>query len=145
MATRNEIFPSKYLKACDVGGKPAVIDIEVAMTETLGSGSDAKQKTVLYFRGKLKPLVLNMTNWDAVADIAGGDTDDWSGHTIEVYPTTTTLKGQTVDCVRVRRPRRAPKQTSSQQPLAAPAKPKPAEGNDDMDDDIPSEGGESLR
>ena len=49
MAKRNEIFPSKYLKASDLAGKPLVVEIERAPTETLGSGTDAEQKTVLFF------------------------------------------------------------------------------------------------
>ena len=65
MAKRNEIFPSKYLKATDLAGKPLVVEIERAPTETLGSGNDAEEKTVLYFRDGAKPLPLNMTNWDS--------------------------------------------------------------------------------
>jgi hypothetical protein len=105
MATRDEIFPSRFLKAGDLNGKAVVVEIEAAPTELLGSGADAKTKTVLYFNGPLKPLVLNMTNWDSVAAIAGGDTDDWPGRKIELFPTSTTLKGQTVDCIRIRPPR----------------------------------------
>ena len=44
MAKRNEIFPSKYLKASDLAGKPLVVEIERAPTETLGSGNDAEAK-----------------------------------------------------------------------------------------------------
>jgi hypothetical protein len=105
MAKRNEIFPSKYLKVSDLAGKPLVVKIERAPTETLGSGNDAEQKTVLYFRGGTKPLPLNMTNWDSVAGIAGDDTDDWPGHLIELYPTTTTLRGSIVECIRIRAPK----------------------------------------
>ena len=94
MAKRNEIFPSKYLKASDLAGKPLVVEIERAPTETLGSGNDAEQKTVLHFRGGPKPLPLNMINWDSVAAIGGDDTDNWPGHRIELFPTTTTLKTQ---------------------------------------------------
>ena len=82
MAKRNEIFPSKYLKASDLAGKPLEVEIKDAPTETLGSGSDAETKTVLYFRNGVKPLPLNMTNWDAVAAIAGDDTNDWPGHRV---------------------------------------------------------------
>jgi hypothetical protein len=105
MAKRNDIFPSKYLKASDLAGKPRVVEIERAPTETLGSGSDAEEKTVLHFRGGTKPLPLNMTNWDTVATIGGDDTDGWSGHRIELYPTTTTLRGNTTDCIRIRAPK----------------------------------------
>jgi hypothetical protein len=105
MAKRNEIFPSKFLKASDLAGKPLTVEIERAPTETLGSGDDTDRKTVLYFRGGPKPLPLNMVNWDAVAAIAGDDSDDWPGHRIELYPTTTTLRGSTVDCIRIRAPK----------------------------------------
>jgi hypothetical protein len=129
MPKRNEIFPSKYLKASDLAGKPLVVEIERAPTETLGSGGDADKKTVLYFRNGVKPMPLNMTNWDAVAAIAGDDSNDWPGHRLELYPTTTELKGKVVDCIRTRAP-----QQKEQKPKAGPAVP-PADN--DMDDDIP--------
>jgi hypothetical protein len=53
-------------------------------------------------------MPLNMTNWDSVAAIAGDDTDDWPGHRVELYPTTTTLRGNTVECTRVRAPKVPP-------------------------------------
>jgi hypothetical protein len=129
MATRNEIFPSKYLKASDLAGKPLEVEIKDAPTETLGSGNDAETKTVLYFRNGVKPLPLNMTNWDAVATVGGGNTNDWPGHRVELYPTTTKLKTQIVDCIRIRPPRER-----EQKPKASPGVP-PAD--DDLDDDIP--------
>ncbi|WP_426614493.1 hypothetical protein [Bradyrhizobium sp. McL0616] len=129
MAKRKDIFPSKFLKANDLAGKPLVLEIVRSPTETLGSGADAEQKTVLYFRGSTKPLPLNMVNWDSVAAIAGDDTDDWRGHRIELYPTTTTLRGSTVDCIRIRPPR----QTERPQPQGK----SPGLANADMDDDIP--------
>ena len=130
MAKRNEVFPSKYMKASDLAGKPLIVEIESAPLETLGSGGNQTNKTVLYFRGGAKPLPLNMVNWGAVAEIAGDETDEWPGHRIELFPTTTEMKGKTVDCVRVR----APKQ--KEMPLAkAIGAARPAA--DDTDDDIP--------
>ena len=43
-----------------------------------------------------------MTNFDAVADICGADTDGWPGCQIELYPSKTQMGGKTVDCIRVR-------------------------------------------
>ena len=105
MPTRDEIFPSKYLKCADLKGKPSKEDIEASPVETL-KGTDGKEerKTVLYFQGKTKTLPLNMTNWDSVAAICGPDTDDWPGNTIELYPARTTMGGKTVDCIRIRAP-----------------------------------------
>ena len=49
--TRDEVFPSKYLKAADLKGKPHIVTIESAPYETLKS-LDGKetQKIVLYFK-----------------------------------------------------------------------------------------------
>jgi hypothetical protein len=125
----NEAFPSKFLRACDLNGKPVVIEIELAPMEILGSGNDAIQKIVLHFRGGLKPLPLNKTNAYAVAKIAGNDTDEWAGTRVELYPTVTEVKGESVDCIRIR----APRQTRPAQPHIATA---PAKSNG-MNDDIP--------
>ena len=133
MAKRKDIFPSKYLKADDLAGKPLVVEIKDAPTETLGSGNEAEKKTVLYFLNGVKPLPLNMTNWDAVAAIAGDDTDDWPGHRVELYPTTTELKGKVVACIRIR----APQQKGHKSKAVPEVPPKDDGKDDDMDDDIP--------
>jgi hypothetical protein len=123
---RHEAFPSKYLKAADLGGKSAIVKITAVTVETLKSPEGKEQnKTVLAFAGTTKLLPLNMTNWDGVANVAGDDTDDWVGKRIELYATTTALGGKVVDCVRVRKPS-APKQ-----PLLL------AVSDDDPDDALP--------
>jgi hypothetical protein len=131
MAKRDDLFPSKYLKAADLKGKPHVVEIEEAPIETFKNGSDEDRKVVLHFVGRTKPLPLNMTNFDSVADIAGDDTKDWPGHHIEVFPTTTEMKGRVVDCIRVRKP-----QQGRLIPPRAGAGPKPSP-NQDPDDVIP--------
>jgi hypothetical protein len=133
MPKRDDIFPSKYLKAADLNGKPVVVTIERAPLETLkGLDGGEQVKTVLYFKGTKKMLPLNLTNWDAVAEITGEeDTDMWPGHTVEVYPSTTTMGGKTVPCIRIR----APAQLALKS--AKPGSKKPPPDNSDMDDQIP--------
>src|SRR5262245_25232608 len=103
---RDDLFPSKYLKCADLKGKPRVVEIEQAPVETLKNQKGEEQrKVVLYFKGAKKALPLNLTNFDAVADIAGSDeTNDWLGTKIELYPTTTMMGGKITDCIRIRRP-----------------------------------------
>jgi hypothetical protein len=115
MPKRDDLFPSKYLKAADLKGKPHVLKIDEAPVEIFKNGG--------------KPLPLNMTNFDSVADIAGDDTEDWPGHSIEVFPSTTELRGKTVDCVRIRKP----PQGTLIPPRAGP-KPSPKQ---DLEDEIP--------
>ena len=129
--TREEVFPSKYLKAADLKGKPRIVTIESAPYETL-KGMDGKetQKIVTYFENVSKSLPLNATNFDAVCEATGfDDTEDWPGQRIELYPTKTTMGGKTVDCIRIRRPP-APRPAA-----AAPPSPSPPIG--DMNDEIP--------
>ena len=104
MAKRDDLFPSKYLKAADLKGRPLVVEIAEAPTEVFKAGDRNDRKTVLHFHGRVKPLPLNMTNWDAVADIAGDGTDHWPATKIDVFPTTTEMKGKIVDCIRIRQP-----------------------------------------
>lgn len=132
--TRDEIFPAKYLKASDLNGKPIAVTIENAPVETLKNAEGKEQtKVVLYFRGAKKALPLNVTNFDACADACGADTDDWPGHTIELYPAKTQMAGKTVDCIRIRPP--AQRTLPASKPKAsAVAQPALAE---EMNDDIP--------
>jgi hypothetical protein len=124
---RADVFPDKYLKAPDLKGKARVLEIDHALLETLKNiKGEEQQKIVLYFVGAKKALPLNMTNFDAVADICGDDTEFWPGQKIELYPTTTQMGGKTVDCVRIRRPRELP--------IAPPKRVKPEA---EFDDEIP--------
>lgn len=141
MAKRDDVFPSKYLKAVDLGGKPLTVTITSAPLEAL-KGAEGKEqlKTVLYLRGTKKLLPLNRTNWDAVSDIAGDDSDNWPGHQIELYPDKTPLRGDIVDCIRVRAPRQLdlPVQEKPAAKAKAKAKAKVPPPHDDMEgDEIP--------
>jgi hypothetical protein len=131
--TRDDIFPSKYLKAADLKGNPHVVTIERAPFETLKSlDGQETQKIVLYFAKATKSLPLNLTNFDSVCDATGQfDTEDWLGQQIDVYPSRTLMGGKTVDCIRIRAP-------SASRPAAAAAPPPPPPlATADMDDEIP--------
>ena len=129
--TRDEVFPSRYLKASDLQGKAYVVTIERAPYEPL-KGLDGKevQKIVLHFRNAEKTLPLNVTNFDAVCDATGcSDTEDWPGQRIELYPTKTTMGGKTTDCIRIRPP-------SASRPTAVVVPPPPVQ-TDEGSDEIP--------
>ncbi len=117
-------FPSPYLKASDLNGKPWDVKIRTVGMEELGQGSDKQSKPVLYIDGAQKGLALNKTNAITIVNSYGDDTGDWTGKDIQVVPATTEFKGDTVDCIRVRIP-------PETQPDAAPM----ADG--EIDDEIP--------
>jgi len=129
--TRDEVFPSKYLKAADLKGKAYVATIECAPYETLKNlDGKEEQKIVLHFKNSEKTLPLNVTNFDAVCDATGcPDTEDWPGQRIELYPTQTTMGGKVVDCIRIRCP--------TSRPTAAAVLPPPPPPADEVSDEIP--------
>lgn len=97
----NDAFPSKTLKASDLDGNQVTVTIARVEIEKMGSD----QKPVVYFKGKDKGLVLNKTNSKRIVEITGSaETDDWKGHAIILYPTETEFQGETVDCIRIKKP-----------------------------------------
>jgi hypothetical protein len=122
MATLDEAFPSKYLKASDLNGEELTVKIIKSQLETLKT-LDGRENTkvVLYFHKQQKSLPLNRTNFESVQDVTGeNDSDDFPGHDVTLYPTTTTMGGKVMDCIRVKSPEQGPL-------LAKPAKKKPAQ------------------
>lgn len=131
---KSEAFPSKYLKAEDLRGKPVVVTITKTTFELLKSPDGKEQhKTVLHFNGAKKTLPLNLTNWDSCAAICGDDSDDWPGNKIEIYPAKTQMGGKMVDCVRIRPP--AQRELLRQNTAAAALNGDGGGNGDDSDDD----------
>jgi hypothetical protein len=130
---RDDIFPSKYLKASDLKGRPHVVQIKHAPIETLKNPKGEEQrKPVLRFNGVKKTLPLNLTNFDSVAAIVGDDeTNNWAGAHIELFPSSTMLGGKTVECIRIRKPQEV-------SPIAAPPTELAADSEQDaFDEEIP--------
>lgn len=99
----SEMFPSKFLKAADLQGQAHVLVMDRLEYSNLAPENQPEDmKWVLFFQGKDRGLVLNVTNTKRLGEIHGEDTDDWSGKEIVLYPDKTDLKGQMVDCIRVR-------------------------------------------
>lgn len=48
------------------------------------------------------PLGLNKTNTNTIIALYGSEASKWAGKFITLYPATTTMERQTVDCIRVR-------------------------------------------
>jgi hypothetical protein len=129
MATKDEAFPSRFLKAADLKGKACVLQIIEAEFEELTDlqGKKAK-KMVLHFKGTSKQLPLNVTNWNSVVDITGeADSENWIDFKIKVYPDRTSLGGEMKDCIRITNP------DTPDKPVKVKAnKPKPNGGDGDV-------------
>lgn len=101
MPNIDNVFPSNYLKASDLGDASPAVTIDRVEIEAIGRNKE--MKPVIYFQGKEKGLVLNKTNAKKIADLTGSkDTDDWSGCRIRIYATETEFGGETVECIRIK-------------------------------------------
>ncbi len=111
----NLAFPSKWIRATDLQGRDITMTILRVLEEVVDrDGGDTKP--VVYFGGTKKGLVLNKVNADTITEMAGEETDDWTGQIITLYPTKTDFGGTRVDCIRIR----------DLPPNAAPEPPEPA-------------------
>lgn len=124
-----EAFPSKYLKAADLQGQQVTVRMERIERDNVGDDS----KVILYFQGKEKGLVLNVTNKNMIVDLYGPETDDWQGQPIILYEAMVQYQSKMVPAIRVKGQPRAP---------IRPAKPTEKiqhdpRGNSDMDDAVP--------
>jgi hypothetical protein len=100
-----QAFPSKYVKTSDLGGKRVTVKIDRVEIEDVGGDED---KPVLYFQGRGKAMVLNVTNANMISSVYGEETGDWHGREIELRPEKTTFQGKVVDCIRVHVPQIEP-------------------------------------
>lgn len=117
MANYKTAFGS-FLKHEDLQGHAVRLTIEHVPTEEIRGEHGNEKKLVVRFAGKDKGLVLNRTNAESIAEIAGSDdTDDWSGVRIVLFPDKTKFGGKTVDCIRVRAPQGKPE--PKPEPVAA--------------------------
>jgi hypothetical protein len=143
MVTLSDAFPSKYLKAADLAGGPVVAIIKLAVLEKIkGFDRTETAKVIVYFTKKLKPLILNRTNFEAIGDICGSyDSDDFPGTKIELFSQKVSGPNGVTDGVRIRPP-------GQMELVPEPKKKKPAKSDsaerpslaDELDDEIPSFG-----
>jgi len=91
-------FPSKYLSAADLNGRPATVRMGDVSKEVL----DREEKLILSFQGKKKQMVLNKTNAMKIAELHGNETDHWYDQVIEIYPAEVEFQGKMTDAIRVR-------------------------------------------
>ncbi|MDQ3096795.1 MAG: hypothetical protein M3Q61_01325 [Chloroflexota bacterium] len=96
--------PSQYLAADELLGRDVTLTISaVSIGELPIEGSSKTEKRpIVTFKERPKQLVLNKTNSKTIARLYGVITKDWLGRAVTLYQDKTKLKGQTVDCIRIR-------------------------------------------
>lgn len=125
----NLLFPSKYLKGEDLGGKEVTVTIKEMKVERMGVGAEKEDKPVLYFERATKALILNRTNALMISGLYGPETGMWGGKRITLYATTVRAFGKETDAVRVKKA--LPSAAAPQGPSQGP-EPTLAEDPEDM-------------
>ena len=104
-------FDSAILRVWHLQGKERTYRITrvTALTSEVGQGRNRKQtrqpKLELATRKGAAvplPLLLNKTNAKTIAQLYGKRPSDWVGRWITLYPSTTDVGGETLDCIRIR-------------------------------------------
>lgn len=98
----SESYPSKYVRADDLGGQDRTVKIRACVEEELGQGAERVVKPVLYFDNREKGLVLNKMNATAIAEDYGDDTGAWTGRDIVLFVQKVTFQGKLTPAIRVR-------------------------------------------
>lgn len=124
------MMDKEFIYAFDLKGRDVTVTIERVTAGELKNGNKKSKKPLCFFRESKdkRSLALNATNCKVIAKLYGNDTDEWRGKRVTLYPTTTEMAGETVECIRVRprapgdkvesgmiEPQPAPEQTSEEQ------------------------------
>jgi hypothetical protein len=113
----DQLYPSRFLRCSDLGGKPLVVTIANLTREDVGGES----KVIVSFANGEKSLILNKVNARSIAKLHGDETKNWRGKSIALVPAQVDFRGDLVDAIRVRA---APQQPTDEPPP--------------FDDDIPA-------
>ena len=136
----SQIKESKYLKKEDCGKGILVTIQEVTQENVAKQGDPEELKFCLWFQESEKPLVLNSTNGNIIAQITGEeDTDNWAGHKIVLYhDPNIQFAGKLVGGIRVRAPKNQPAQPKpTPKPMPKPTSRPPVPMDEPEDDDMP--------
>ena len=135
----NNVFPSKYLKASDIGESRPVLTIRSIEIMKLqqDEDSEADSKPALFFEGKEKALLCNKTNWNTLIGLFGSDTDAWIGQRIKIGVADVAFKGKMTQAIRistqrVSAPTPAPVAVTPIAAALAPVGSKPTLADDDI-------------
>lgn len=96
----NDVFPSKYIKCSDLGGRKLKVTIRGVSVESVGKKEGREDnKPVLYFAGKEKGLVLNKTKAGILAGAFSPETEGWVGKEVAIFPARVMFGDQMVDSI----------------------------------------------
>lgn len=100
---RKMFKPSPYVAAHELEGREVTVTISSVVAGVVEGENNRKDPVpIMTFVEAKKPMVCNKTNGKTIAKLYGNKVSGWIGKQITLYPTTAKLKGETVECIRVR-------------------------------------------
>jgi hypothetical protein len=94
----NPLYIGAYMVQSDLTVKITKVVREIVK----GENGKSEECTVAYLEGT-KPLILNRTNSKTITKLYGTPyIEEWVGKWITIYPTTTKVAGEIVECLRIR-------------------------------------------
>ena len=85
-------------------GQDMILTIKSVGREMItGTGGKKEECPVCRWAEPQKPMILNVVNMKTIAKMYGSDTDNWPGHKVQIYASTTKFGGDTVECLRIRK------------------------------------------
>lgn len=123
---------SNFLTRNDVGRGVLVTIKAIHEQNVAKEGAPEEMRWCMSFVELDKPLVLNSTNGQIIAQITKSEeTDSWPGHKIVLYDDpNVSFGGKLVGGIRVRAPRNQPAPAAKPAPVPAPVEPA-------VEDDVP--------
>jgi hypothetical protein len=100
----SDVFPSKYLKAADLD-EDVDLTIRSVILEDIQTEGGLEQKPIVYFEEGEKGLLLNKTNWNALVQQYGDESDGWVGKNIVLTVMEVQFKDKMVPALRIKVPR----------------------------------------
>ena len=97
---KDEVFPSPWLKASDLGEQELTVTISMVTLEAIGE--EREKKPVVWFHDEPKGLILNKTNWEAIEAAHGKESDAWRDKVIVLSTQMVEAFGKTVPAIRVK-------------------------------------------
>ena len=105
-----------YIGSWDLDGKDKTVKILNVITKNITGIKGTTKETILVLENS-KPMIVNVTNQLMIQGLYTAFVEDWTGKLITLYPTVTKVRGDEMDCIRIRKV--VPKSTTPDKPKKA--------------------------
>jgi hypothetical protein len=143
------LYAGRYLKSADLDLRSPTDTLPVTIKSTAVEevGQDREERLVVTFEkrfhGKVKPLILNASNYKTLRTAFGADVKAWIDEIVELYIVPTFFNGEHREGIRLRVPTQAQRAAAQQaqrppkvQRASEPPAPATAPDEPDLNDDI---------